>query len=172
MLAQSKLRRAAAAAFVICTLLTLIFIFGNSLEGSDESGEKSGRLFAFLNETLGLTFLTHHIVRKIAHVVEFSLLGFFAEGVFLIALNLIFKKYIGRISLVFTVLFGLITALLDETVQIFSERGSRVTDAWIDFSGVMLGSLTCLLLYFAFRHFLANHIVKKRGDKKTNGQEK
>ncbi len=161
---QSKLKKIAAAVFIICTLLTLIFIFGNSLEGREESGLKSGRLLTFLKETLGLTFLTNHSLRKIAHVVEFSFLGFFAEGVSLIALNLIFKKYAGRISLVFTVLFGLITALFDETVQIYSERGSRVTDAWIDFSGVMLGSLICLMLYTVFNHF-----VKKRGDKKTNG---
>lgn len=146
--------------FIICTLLTLIFIFGNSLESGEESGIKSGWVFAFLTETLGFEFLTHNVLRKIAHVVEFSFLGFFAEGLFLLAFNMIFKKYAGRISLVFTVLFGLITALLDETVQIYTDRGSAVTDAWIDFSGVLLGSLICLMLYSVFKHFL-----KKRGDK-------
>ncbi len=150
--------------FIICTLLTLIFIFRNSMDGKEVSSEKSGRLLAFLKETLGFEFLTHNVIRKIAHVIEFSFLGFFAEGLSLLALNLILKKYAERISLVFTVLFGLITALLDETVQIYTERGSRVTDAWIDFSGVMLGSLACLMLYLLFNHF-----VKKRGDKKTNG---
>ena len=153
-----------AAVFIICTLLTLIFIFRNSMDGREESTAKSGQLLVFLQETLGLKFLTNHILRKIAHVVEFAFLGFFAEGVFLLALNLIFKKYAGRVSLVFTVLFGLITALLDETVQIYTDRGSMVTDAWIDFSGVVLGSLFCLILHSVIKHFL-----EKRGDKKTNG---
>ena len=38
------------------------------------------------------------------------------------------------------VLLGLLTALCDETIQLFyAGRGSSVTDVWIDFAGVLTG---------------------------------
>ena len=45
------------------------------------------------------------------------------------------------------VLGGLLTALTDETIQLFVPgRSGQVTDIWIDFSGVMTGLLAGLIL--------------------------
>ena len=42
---------------------------------------------------------------------------------------------------------GLLTALTDETIQLFVPgRSGQVTDIWIDFSGVMTGLLVGLIL--------------------------
>ena len=45
------------------------------------------------------------------------------------------------------ILGGLLTALTDETIQLFVPgRSSQVTDVWIDFSGVMTGLIVGLIL--------------------------
>ena len=45
------------------------------------------------------------------------------------------------------VLGGLLTALTDETIQLFVPgRSGQVTDIWIDFFGVMTGLLVGLIL--------------------------
>ena len=36
-------------------------------------------------------------------------------------------------------LLGLLAAFLDETLQLFSGRGSMVADVWLDFAGVVFG---------------------------------
>lgn len=44
-------------------------------------------------------------------------------------------------------LAGLLTALTDETIQLFSGgRSSQVTDIWIDFGGVVTGMVLALAL--------------------------
>ncbi len=159
---MDKLKKAAVAVLIICTLLTLALIFGNSSESMVESSAKSESLLAFLTETLGLDFLAHNTLRKIAHVAEFTLLGFLVQEIFLLTL----KKNIRGYSSVFTALFGLITALSDETVQIYTNRGSQVTDVWLDFSGVLFGTAIGLCLYLAVKHY-----CKNRGDKIFNGKE-
>ena len=52
------------------------------------------------------------------------------------------------LSQYFHVLFyGMTTALIDETIQLFSAgRAARVTDVWIDFGGLCVGlALTALI---------------------------
>ena len=45
------------------------------------------------------------------------------------------------------VILGLMTALTDETIQLFSlGRSSQVTDVWIDFAGVVTGTLLAFLV--------------------------
>lgn len=144
------MKKIAVIVLVICTLLTLAFIFGNSLESREESSAKSEGLLAFLTEVFGFDFLNNNTLRKIAHLAEFSLLGFLVEELFL----LILVKNIKGLSLVFTALFGLATALSDETVQLYTDRGSRVTDAWLDFSGILLGAAVGFGLYLAVKHIV------------------
>ncbi len=43
-------------------------------------------------------------------------------------------------------LAGVLTALTDETIQLFSEgRSSQVTDVWLDSAGVLVGILIALV---------------------------
>ena len=46
---------------------------------------------------------------------------------------------------------GLLTALTDETIQMFSDgRSSQLTDVWLDFSGVCSGVFAALLVLTFF----------------------
>lgn len=151
-----KFKRAVTAVLIVSTLLTLAFIFGNSLESQGESSAKSEGLLSFLTSIFGLELLSHNILRKLAHVAEFSLLGFQVQEIFLLTL----KKSVRGLSPVFTALFGLVIALSDETVQLYTNRGSQVTDVWLDFSGILLGTAVGLGLYLAVKHFVKTEEIR------------
>ena len=110
--------------FTFALIGCIVFIFSNSLQIADVSEGASGRVLGILQgilRHLGLPGaadrLTMHIVRKLAHFCEYLLVG------------------------------GLLTALTDETIQLFVPgRSGQVTDIWIDFSGVMTGLLVGLIL--------------------------
>lgn len=116
-------------------LLTLCFIFGNSMDSKEVSGQKSAIVKEVVDavaEALGSEEkVTEHTIRKLAHYLEFSLLG-----VELAAFCVLWKR-----PLVYAAFSGLLVALSDETIQIFSNRGSSVLDVWLDFSGVVTGLL-------------------------------
>ena len=56
---------------------------------------------------------------------------------------------------------GLLTAVIDETIQLFVEgRAGMIADVWIDFGGVVTGTLIMLGFYAVVRSR-----KKKKGDK-------
>ena len=70
---------------------------------------------------------------KAAHFCEYTM-----EGFFLLLGTRLFTHKLRFLS--WPVLLGLLTALCDETIQLFyAGRGSSVTDVWIDFAGVLTG---------------------------------
>ena len=80
------------------------------------------------------------MVRKAAHFCEYMLVGF----LLLLGVRL-FSPRLRYLS--WPALLGLLTALCDETIQLFyAGRGSSVTDVWIDFAGVVTGMAVALLL--------------------------
>ena len=124
-------------------ILWVTFIFSNSMDNADASTLKSGAVLALLRRILGSegAALTEFIVRKTAHFTEFAI-----EGVLLF---LVVKGYTTRPLrfLGWPLLAGLMTALTDETIQLFSlGRSSQVTDVWIDFAGVVTGTLLAFLV--------------------------
>lgn len=125
---------------VCLILLTVGFIFSNSMESIPESRERSLGLLdwvkPFLEFFIGEGNATNHLIRKLAHFVEF-----FALGTELSALCLLWEK-----PLLWAAFAGLLTALTDETIQIFYERGSQVQDVWLDFSAVILTVLLAFCL--------------------------
>ena len=74
-------------------------------------------------------------VRKAAHVIEYAAVGFQ-----IMAILLLKKKKELKVAINVLFLGGLI-GLVDETIQIFSERGSEVGDIWIDMAGILVGIL-------------------------------
>ena len=124
-------------------ILWVAFIFSNSMDNADASTLKSGAVLALLRRILGSegAALTEFIVRKTAHFTEFAI-----EGVLLF---LVVKGYTTRPLrfLGLPLLAGLMTALTDETIQLFSlGRSSQVTDVWIDFARVVTGTLLAFLV--------------------------
>lgn len=125
-------------------LLTLGFIWGNSLKSIPESQEISlsylDRLSPFLDAVFGPGRITDHILRKTAHFCEFALLGAELRLLFLLL------GQQGLQGLMNALFAGLAAGVADETIQIFSLRGSRVADVVLDFSGAVFGALVIALI--------------------------
>ena len=121
--------------YVCLAVLTLAFIWGNSLVPGDISGEISGGVFEMVAGLFAVFGDKGQLVlRKLAHLTEYTALGFFLTG--------LWRNLKRRERLTPPLLFGLAAACLDETIQIFSPgRGSSLMDVWIDFSGVCIGFL-------------------------------
>lgn len=141
----------AAAVTGVLIVVTLGFIWGNSCLSIAASGKESEGVFSKLKPVfdflLGEGTVSHSLFRKLAHAAEFFLLG--AE----ISL-LYFFSGASAIKKVFEILFsGLFTAVIDESIQILSLRGSSVKDVLIDFSGFVLGVSAM---------FLITYLVSKR----------
>ena len=134
--------------FTLALIGCIVCIFSNSLQIADVSEGASGRVLGILQGILRhLGFpgaadrLTMHIVRKLAHFCEYLLEGF----LLMLCLRVYTRHFFKHVS--WPMLGGLLTALTDETIQLFVPgRSGQVTDIWIDFSGVMTGLLVGLIL--------------------------
>ena len=124
---------------------TVCFIFSNSMRtGADSSGMSRAvqdflqSLLRRLGHPAAAARLTEHMVRKAAHFCEYTM-----EGFFLLLGTRLFTHKLRFLS--WPVLLGLLTALCDETIQLFyAGRGSSVTDVWIDFAGVLTGMVLAM----------------------------
>ena len=113
---------------ILLTVLSLLlvcnlaFIWGNSLVSRSDSHDLSV------------------IVRKMAHFTEFACLGGLSCGLLATArtvkLHPFFHVWAG----------GFFVAAIDETIQIFTGRGSQLQDVWLDFAGFSAGLLAVLLV--------------------------
>lgn len=125
---------------IILFILILAFVWGQSLMPKGTSARESSWLTSnIINPVLkffGLKSISSALIRKIAHVTEFTALSF-------VTFNL-FERKLKNIPKV--VLIGFIIAFLDETIQIFSSRGPQIQDVWIDLIGVGIGTLLGFLL--------------------------
>ena len=109
--------------FTFALIGCIVFIFSNSMQVAAVSEGASGRVLAWMQKILrllGLNGAANHLtmhIRRVLRHVSWPILG------------------------------GLLTALTDETIQLFVPgRSSQVTDVWIDFGGVMTGLLAGLIL--------------------------
>ena len=125
--------------FTFALISCIVFIFSNSMQVAAVSEGASGRVLDFMQKVLrklgmpgAANHLTMHIIRKLAHFSEYLLEGF----LFMLCLRVYTKHVLKHVS--WPILGGLLTALTDETIQLFVPgRSGQVTDIWIDFSGVM-----------------------------------
>ena len=135
----------------IIIVANIVFIWGNSLKSRSESQVLTLGVLRLIRPLLDAIFspenVTDHLVRKLAHFAEFGALG--AEFVLL---TILLKKV--KLQSILNCLFvGLLVALTDETIQLFSARGSQVSDVWLDFSGVVTGALIIWLVYAVTMRF-------------------
>ena len=119
----------------ILIALTLAFIWSNSMQSRAVSGGMSGSLKTWLEQLLH-TEISEFLLRKAAHFSEYGLLG--VE--FSLLLGLQHDK------------IGMLCAVTDETIQIFSGRGSLVSDVWIDTAGFSTGFFLTVLLFLFINH--------------------
>ena len=135
----------------ILTAAAIVFAFVHSAMPADLSSKESEGAFAVIYQILRFfgagEELTEHIVRKLAHFSEYT-----AIGMLLTSCAYSFDRFKPYRYLAYVFFAGLGTAFIDETIQLFSDgRAGLVTDMWIDFSGVVLGTAVMLLFYFVYQ---------------------
>ena len=148
--------------FTLALIGCIAFIFSNSMAVAEVSSVSSGRVLQLLQAVLrrlgmpGLAQrLTMHLVRKLAHFCEYLLEGF----LLMLCMRVYSRRPLRHITV--PMLAGVLTALTDETIQLFSEgRSSQVTDVWLDSAGVLAGILAALLLMGLWR-LLFHHRKKE-----------
>ena len=128
----------------VCTL----FIWSNSLAPAAQSAAQSLWVlerFDALLEWVGLPGdFGHGLLRKLAHMWEFALLGALWEAALATGRMRGKSWYCVQCACGFC----LLTAMADETIQAFVPgRSSQVTDVWIDFGGACLGILAVFALF-------------------------
>jgi len=167
---KNNKRKLLASILIIAIIATLIFVFSNSLKSSEQSSDQSSQLAEAIKpvvdpkDNIPFNIFEHHL-RKLAHFSEFCLLGFL-----LFLLLAVLAKDNGKVTLpkyTAALLFLLFTALVDETVQIISQRGSAVLDVWIDFSGAIAGTFIAFLLTLAI-----SFLSKRKTNRKNKAPSK
>ncbi len=127
--------------------LIVFFIWDNSLQNGGTS-DKFSLIFAEwlapIADKLGFygnIWTLNRIVRKLAHLTEFTILG----GV----LYVVLRRYIEYGTVVKTIGVGIVIACLDEFIQLFSlGRSSQVFDVLIDTIGIIIGISVVKLAYY------------------------
>lgn len=142
---SSRIRKRLNWLLTALIILTLAFIWLNSLVPRAESQELSRGLLAQICEVLNDIGIfidpeNDHWLRKLAHFCEFALLG--CELCLLMYLNGHVRVQ-GGVNCAF---LGLSAAVTDESLQLISGRGSQVQDILLDFSGYITGLFLCALL--------------------------
>lgn len=127
--------------WTLLTMLWLALIFAHSAMPASLSSTESGKLLSLLQCIF--PSLTHHFLRKAAHFIIYAVAGIFLTKTFLLT---------RRFVLIKPLFAGVLTALADETLQLFVEgRSGELADVWLDFSGIVLGSLIVWLVYIIKR---------------------
>lgn len=130
----------------IVLALIVFFIWDNSLQNGGSSDGFSlifAEKLAPIAHNLGFhgnIWTLNRIVRKLAHLMEFTILG----GV----LYAILRRYIEYGTVLKAIGLGIVIASLDEFIQIFSPgRSSQFSDIVIDTIGVVIGIFSVRLAY-------------------------
>ena len=130
---------------VLC--LIVFFIWDNSLQNGGTSDGFSlifAKWIAPIANKLGFygnIWALNRIIRKLAHLTEFTILG----GV----LYVVLRRYIEYGTVVKTIVVGIVIACLDEFIQLFSlGRSSQLSDVLIDTVGIIIGISVVKLTYY------------------------
>lgn len=136
--------------FLTLFILVTVFIFSNSLQDADTSGNLSGRLLDTIKSILHLLkisnadSLSQHILRKLAHFSEFAAQSCFLSSYF-ISNSKRFKEF-----LIYVLFTGLLSGCIDEFIQLFPiGRAGMIQDVFIDFSGTIAGILFTISIYLS-----------------------
>lgn len=137
---------------------TLIFIYAQSVKPPEVSKEESDKVGEIIEEIIppdtkpGEFIQTN--LRKLAHFTEFFVLGLEIAlyGVF-------YTRSIKTQGLLLPL--GVIFALFDETIQIFSKRGPQIKDVWIDVLGYAIALISVYAVYYAAKAIIRYVKIKK-----------
>ena len=140
---SEKKRKILSAVLICLCIVTVAFIWGNSMLDRETSSNMSNLVLTVLEpiiRSFGIVSEDDRWLRKLAHFTESGALG--AELLFLAAVK-------GRLSFQAAsncAFMALLAALVDETIQLVSGRNSQVLDVLLDFSGALTGILIAWLI--------------------------
>ena len=137
---------------------TIGFAYVNSMLPREVSEQQSSGVGEIISQiippTSPLGSFIQQYLRKIAHFTEYGLLG--AE----IAIYVIFFTENKKKWVPVSILFAFFVGFIDETIQVFSNRGPTVMDVWLDFAGC----LTYSVAVYAVAYLI--HLIRRRARKK------
>lgn len=159
---RADAKKRAVIVLSILIVLTLCFIFGNSLKGPEASKEQSDSVGEVIRPIIDPDEkLTDEefsfFVRKSGHFVEYAALGIECA-----MLAFILCEKLTLAGVLYSALGCLFTADIDEFIQSFTERGSKVADVLLDFGGAITGIAIGFALAYAVRY-----IYRRKKDKRT-----
>lgn len=133
--------------WLLLSLFWVIFIFAHSLKPAEASARESLGVLSFLQSFF--PDLSHHLVRKLGHFAEFTLLGFFCSQA-LCRGGMVFKEKKSPTPgpcILYALIWGLVVAACDEWIQTnVPGRSGKITDVLLDMSGVITGVLISLCI--------------------------
>ena len=121
---------------LIC-IFSVCFIFWNSFQNGETSNAFSGWIAELLQPFLdahNTDARFHEHIRKLAHFIEFCILGCAVGG-----LMHWLRSLRGRYHIAMSLFILLAIAVIDEYIQSFTGRTSLVKDILIDFGGGLTG---------------------------------
>lgn len=128
---------------IILLIIWVIVIFLLSNDNAVQSNDKSNGIAYFIASKINImdTDTLKFVIRKIAHITEYFILG-------ILLLNVLKDYYNINIKLVIiTILFCFSYAISDEVHQLFIQnRSGKFSDVLIDTSGSILGTCIYYLL--------------------------
>lgn len=140
-----------ALLWTVVVILYTGFIFHNSLTPAVESSRQSGSVLTMVLEAashIGIqgSWITEHLIRKLAHYGEYTVLG--------ILLAMAVRQYGLTIAAerLTQCLLGFMIPFTDETIQLFVEgRSGQISDVWLDMAGVLTGMVMAGAVRLAVR---------------------
>ena len=148
----------------LCILFT-IFIFCRSLKPAPESAQESFGISQWITSIVQrfvnmpydeLLNLCTYIVRKCAHVAEFALHACLVCGFFEYTEGKI-RKNISWILFI-----GLLTACIDEAIQLFVEgRAGMISDVFVDFTGTLVGLVISIIFLWIIKKKFSHKLFAK-----------
>lgn len=145
--------------YLAITVFTTGFIFYHSFQDATTSSNASTQVLDSITNfftTIGLELDIEELtIRKIAHFVEFFVLGVF--------LMLTFEAFYEEILkiVIYPIFLGLLIPVIDEAIQLKSEgRVAAVEDVLLDFSGSIFGIASVCLGMYAYNKYFKNRKYK------------
>jgi VanZ family protein len=139
-------RKVVCISLRVLILLTLAFIFTQSMLSPAASGQESDAVAGFLSSIFPKDSFIIKNLRQLAHFAEYGMLG--------VEISLYICLYLKNIISSSLISLGVAQsiALIDETLQIFSGRVSDVRDVWTDFLGFLTLSAITYLVFFLVKN--------------------
>lgn len=151
------------------TACMIMFAWVHSCFPADLSSLESNRVVEFFWKIFKLFGAQEApdelLIRKLAHFSEFT-----AIGALMLSCAYCRDRLRPHRFWAYVLGAGLLTAVIDETIQLFTEgRAGMIVDVWIDFGGVVFGTLIMLGFYAIVRRIKKNK-GDKNGEKHTSGE--